>query len=92
MSLSQKGPEQMCQLVEGRIFEEICWCTFQDVEGFFTKYFAGKDWSVRADAICQRVLELSSAGEWAKFPDPAVQNAVFDWWLWFQDNFLQKPS
>ncbi|QVM09165.1 hypothetical protein D8B26_003829 [Coccidioides posadasii str. Silveira] len=88
MSLSQKGPVQMCQLVEERIFEEICWCTLQDMEGFFTKYFAGKDWSVRADAICQRVLELSSAGEWAKFPDPAVQNAVFDWWLWFQDNFL----
>ncbi|EFW21145.1 conserved hypothetical protein [Coccidioides posadasii str. Silveira] len=55
---------------------------------FFTKYFEGKDWSVRADAICQCVLESGSNSEWARFSDPPVQNAVLDWWLWFQDNFL----
>ncbi|KMP02682.1 hypothetical protein CIRG_02374 [Coccidioides immitis RMSCC 2394] len=89
-SSSQKGTEQTRQLVEGRIFEEICGCTFQDVEGFFTKYFEGKDWSVRADAIRQRVLEPGSNSEWARFPDPPVQNAVLDWWLRFQDNFLSN--
>ncbi|KMU80894.1 hypothetical protein CISG_08790 [Coccidioides immitis RMSCC 3703] len=89
-SSSQKGTEQTRQLVEGRIFEEICGCTFQDVEGFFTKYFEGKDWSMRADAIHQHVLEPGSNSEWARFPDPPVQNAVLDWWLQFQDNFLSN--
>ncbi|EFW14915.1 conserved hypothetical protein [Coccidioides posadasii str. Silveira] len=83
-SSSQKGSEQTRRLVEGRIFEEIRGCTFRDVGGFFAKYFEGKDWSARVDAICQRILE----SEWAKFPDPPVQNAVLDWWLRFQNNFL----
>ncbi|EAS34035.2 uncharacterized protein CIMG_05059 [Coccidioides immitis RS] len=83
-SSSQKGSEQTRRLVEGRIFEEIRGCTFRDVGGFFAKYFEGKDWSARVDAICQRILE----SEWAKFPDPPVQDAVLDWWLRFQNNFL----
>ncbi|KMW69472.1 hypothetical protein BDDG_13615 [Blastomyces dermatitidis ATCC 18188] len=65
-SSSQKGSKQTLELVNPRIFEEIHDCKFQDVEGFFNKYFEGKDWSSKADAICQHVLASDSDdGNWA---------------------------
>ncbi|ODH12590.1 hypothetical protein ACO22_08113, partial [Paracoccidioides brasiliensis] len=75
-SSSQKDSEQTRELVNMRIFEEICDCTFQNVEGFFNKYFKGKDWSDKADAICQHVLAPDSDGNWAQFPDPPMQSDV----------------
>ncbi|EQL31229.1 hypothetical protein RJZ57_005067 [Blastomyces gilchristii] len=76
-SSSQKGSKQTLELVNPRIFEEIHDCKFQDVEGFFNKYFEGKDWSSKADAICQHVLASDSDdGNWAQFPDPPTQADV----------------
>lgn len=46
-SASQQGGEQTQKLVEGRVFEEIRGCTYQNVEGFFSKYFEGKPWTER---------------------------------------------
>ncbi|EEH18170.2 hypothetical protein PABG_00733 [Paracoccidioides brasiliensis Pb03] len=59
-SSSQKGSEQTCELVDSRIFDEIHDCTFQDIEGFFDKYFEKKNWSSKADAICQHILAPDS--------------------------------
>ncbi|EDN08448.1 predicted protein [Histoplasma mississippiense (nom. inval.)] len=89
-SSSQKGSEQTRDLVNPRIFEEIRGCTFRDVEGFFDKYFEGKDWSGKADAICRRVLGPDSEGNWALFPDPPTQNDVLDWWLRLQEDILSQ--
>ena len=41
-SASQQGGEQTREVVERRVFEEIRFCTYRDVEGFFKKYFEGK--------------------------------------------------
>jgi hypothetical protein len=35
-------------VVEGKVFEEIRFCTYRDVERFFEKYFEGEDWTRRA--------------------------------------------
>ncbi|EDN08106.1 predicted protein [Histoplasma mississippiense (nom. inval.)] len=87
-SSSQKGSEQTRELVNPRIFEEICGCTFRDVEGFFDKYFEEKDWSDKADTICRRVLDPDSDGNWAQFPDPPTQDDVLAWWFRFQEDLL----
>ncbi|KAL2371887.1 hypothetical protein RJ035_001594 [Blastomyces gilchristii] len=87
-SSSQKGSEQTRELVNLRIFEEIRGCTFRGIEGFFDKYFEGKDWSSKADAICQRVLAPDSDGNWAQFPDPPTQNNVLTWWFRLQEDLL----
>ncbi|KMW68999.1 hypothetical protein BDDG_13193 [Blastomyces dermatitidis ATCC 18188] len=89
-SSSQKGSEQTCELVNPRIFEEICGCTFRDVEGFFDKYFEKKDWSDKVDIICQRVLDPDSDGNWAQFPDPSTQDAVLAWWFHLQADLLSE--
>ncbi|KAG5289062.1 serine/threonine protein kinase Sgk2 [Histoplasma ohiense] len=89
-SSSQKDSEQARELVDRRVFEEICSCTFLGVEGFFDKYFEGKDWSSKADAICQRVLASDSDGNWARFPDPPTQSDVLMWWFRFQEDLLSE--
>ncbi|PGH01767.1 hypothetical protein AJ79_07815 [Helicocarpus griseus UAMH5409] len=89
-SSSQKGSEQTRELVNPRIFEEICGCTFRDVDGFFDKYFEGKDWSDKADAICQHVLASDSDGNWAQFPDPPTQDNVLAWWFCLQEDLLSE--
>ncbi|EDN11291.1 predicted protein [Histoplasma mississippiense (nom. inval.)] len=89
-SSSQKGSEQTLELVNPRIFEEIRGCTFRDVKGFFEKYFEEKNWSSKADAICQRVLAPDSDGNWAQFPDPPTQDNVLAWWLRLQEDLLSE--
>ncbi|EQL32563.1 hypothetical protein BDFG_05299 [Blastomyces dermatitidis ATCC 26199] len=89
-SSSQKGSEQTRELVNPRIFEEISGCTFRGVEGFFVKYFEGKDWSNKVDAICQRVLGPDSDGNWAQFPNPPTQNDVLAWWFHLQEDLLSE--
>ncbi|EQL28197.1 hypothetical protein BDFG_09031 [Blastomyces dermatitidis ATCC 26199] len=89
-SSSQKGSEQTCELMNPRIFEEICGCTFRDVEGFFDKYFEKKDWSDKVDIICQRVLDPDSDDNWAQFPDPPTQDAVLAWWFHLQADLLSE--
>ena len=89
-SASQQGGEQTQKLVEARIFEEIRECTYQDVEGFFLKYFEGKLWTERTKEIYQAVQDRRIDGRWTDFPDPPVQNAVCEWWFHFQDEFLSN--
>ncbi|EDN09008.1 predicted protein [Histoplasma mississippiense (nom. inval.)] len=89
-SSSQKGSEQTHELVNLRIFEEICGCTFRDVKGFFNKYFEEKDWSGKADAICRRVLAPGSDRNWAQFPDPPTQDNVLAWWFRLQEDLLSE--
>ena len=87
-SASQQGSEQTQRLVEARIFEEIKDCTYQNVEGFFSKYFEQKSWSERAQAVYQAVCNRHAHGLWTGFPQPPVQDAVCRWWLRFQEEFL----
>ncbi|ODH48992.1 hypothetical protein GX48_04925 [Paracoccidioides brasiliensis] len=89
-SSSQKGSEQTRELVNLRIFEEIHDCTFQDVEGFFDKYFEEKDWSSNTDAICQHILAPDSDGNWAHFPNPPTQDDVLAWWFHLQEDLLSE--
>ncbi|KGQ00833.1 hypothetical protein PAAG_12498 [Paracoccidioides lutzii Pb01] len=61
-----------------------------DVKGFFNKYFEGKVWSDKADAICQRMLTPDSDENWAQFPDPPMQSDVLAWWLHLQGDLLSE--
>ena len=89
-SASQQGGEQTQKLVEGRIFEEIRGCIYQNVEGFFSKYFEGKPWTERTKEIYQAVQERHVDGRWTDFPQTPVQNDVCKWWFDFQDEFLSS--
>ncbi|KAL8938554.1 MAG: hypothetical protein Q9216_003822 [Gyalolechia sp. 2 TL-2023] len=80
-SASQQASEQTRRLVENRIFDEIKDCTFKDVEGFIPKYFEGKPWSNNSYRFYQSIKDQHVAGRWAAFPEPPVQDDVFQWWF-----------
>ena len=87
-SASQQASEQTRREVEKRVFEEIMGCTFRNVEGFFPKYFEGKDWTERTKEIYRAVQHRHVNGRWTDFPHPPVQNALLEWWFAFQKEFL----
>lgn len=87
-SSSQRGSEQTRRLVEERLFEEIEDCTHRNVEGFFKKYFEGKDWNTQADNAARRALGSGDDSRWPSFPDPPAEKDALDWWFGFQDEFL----
>ncbi|KAL9124715.1 MAG: hypothetical protein Q9217_005981 [Psora testacea] len=87
-SASQQGSEQTRRAVEERIFEEIKGCTFRNVEGFFSKYFEGKDWTEQTKEIYRAVQHRHVDGRWTDFPHPPVQNALLKWWFDYQKEFL----
>ena len=89
-SSSQQGSEQTRNLIEARIFEEIQGCTYQNIEGFFSKYFEGRSWTKRTKEIYQAVQERHVNGRWTDFPQTPVQNEVCKWWFDFQDEFLSS--
>jgi hypothetical protein len=73
-SASQQGAEQTRRLVETRIFEEIQGCTYRDVQGFFEKYFEGKNWTDRAQGVYKSVENQYVNREWAGLQDSPDQD------------------
>ena len=68
-------------MVERKIFEEIRFCTYRDVEGFFEKYFKGKDWTRRALDVYEAMKDRHVDGIWTDLPNPPMQAKVLDWWF-----------
>ena len=91
-SASQQGDEQTKELLNGPIFHEIKRCTYRNVGGFFSKYFEGKQWSERSKEIYNATKDRHVDGRWTDFPDPPVQNAVWEWLFHFQDEFLSDAQ
>lgn len=87
-SASQQGSEQTQKLVEARIFEEIRGCTYQNVDGFFSKYFEGKPWTERTKKIYPVVQDRHVDGRWIDFSQTSIQNAACKLFFGFQDEFL----
>ena len=87
-SVSQQGSEQTASIVEKRVFEEIRSCTYRDVEGFFEKYFEGKDWTSRTLQIHQAMQNQHVNGRWTAISNSPDQHEVLRWWFKFQNRFL----
>ena len=87
-SASQQGSEQTKDLLEEPLFHEIKNCTYRGVDRFFSKYFEGKEWSERGKEIYNAMRSRHIDGRWSDFPDPPLQDNVYEWLFRFQDEFL----
>jgi Fungal protein kinase len=65
-------------------------CTYQNVEGFFPKYFEARKWSKRSKEIYQVLKHRHVDGRWIDFPDPPDERAVWKWLSGIQDEYLTK--
>ncbi|KAL7928030.1 serine/threonine-protein kinase Sgk2 [Trichoderma chlorosporum] len=75
-SASQQGSEQTRQLIEERVFEEICHCTHRAVGGFHEKYFQGRKWNRRANQIWQRAKKHYGDHRWTQLPDKSTEDEL----------------
>ena len=91
-SASQQGDEQTKDLLEGVLFHEIKNCTYQGVNGFFSKYFEGKEWSERGKEIYNAVKDRYVNGRWSDFPSSPEETAVWQWLHRFQEEFLSEAQ
>jgi len=67
------------QVVEQKVFEEIKNCTYRDAEGFFEKYFDGKDWTRRALDVYKLMKDRHVDDVLTGPPDPPLQAEVLEW-------------
>ncbi|KLJ13696.1 hypothetical protein EMPG_11377 [Blastomyces silverae] len=91
-NISQTTPPASVPPFFDNSMSEIHDCTFQDIKSFFDKYFERKDWSSKADAICQHILAPGSDSNSAQFSDPSTQDNVLAWWFHLQDLLTESRS
>jgi Fungal protein kinase len=89
-SASMQGEEQTKRLLETSLFDEIRNCTYQNVGGFFPKYFERREWSEQSKEIYQALKHRHVDGRWMDFPDPPDEKAVWKWLSDIQDEYLTK--
>ncbi|KAI9852509.1 MAG: hypothetical protein M1824_001884 [Vezdaea acicularis] len=82
-SLEQKRSE-----INQQITEELRNCTYNDVKGFFDRYFQGKAWTDAANEKYERSKEWCEKDRWMEFPVSATKSKLLDWLQTFQDKFL----
>ena len=87
-SSSFQGSEQTRKIIESAMFYEIKRCTYRNVDGYFEKYFEGRQWSGKSKEIYNAVKKQYKGGRWIDFPDPPDEDAVWNWLSRFQDKCL----
>lgn len=91
-SASQQGSEQTRGKIEPRVFEEIRYCTYRAVEGFHEKYFEGRPWSRRAKRVYKASQQYYDNEKEKWKIEGATEEAICDWWLRFQSEYLDKEK
>ncbi|KAH9205216.1 hypothetical protein DL95DRAFT_528943 [Leptodontidium sp. 2 PMI_412] len=89
-SASQRGIEQTHEEVDQRILEELTGRVYYDVGGFYERYFEGKTWMNKAKHIYEKSRVQYTEGRWSGWPEPSLQNPVFEWITKFQDTLFSE--
>lgn len=89
-SSSYQGSEQTHKEIDPRILQEIDGCVYQNIKGFYKKYFEEKSWSATVEKIVRAADPQIMDGRWTEYPNPPSQKAFLDWFWTFQDRFLQE--
>ncbi|TAQ84872.1 hypothetical protein B7494_g6812 [Chlorociboria aeruginascens] len=84
----QRGIEEKRLQVDQRIRGELDGRVYDDVPGFFERYFEGKAWTNQAGEIYKASISQYTDGRWNNWPEPPVENAFFTWFMHFQDEVL----
>ncbi|KAF8846692.1 hypothetical protein BDZ45DRAFT_719281 [Acephala macrosclerotiorum] len=87
-SASQRGIEQTHDEVDQRVCEELIGRVFDNVGGFFERYFERKTWSNKAGDIYEESRAQYTDGRWSGWPEPSLQGPFFEWFMTFQDTVL----
>ncbi|KAF8847942.1 hypothetical protein BDZ45DRAFT_606657, partial [Acephala macrosclerotiorum] len=81
----RRGIEQTHDEVDQRICEELTGRVFDNVGGFFERYFERKTWSNKARDIYEESRAQYTEGRRSGWPEPSLQGPFFEWFMTFQD-------
>ncbi|THV43834.1 hypothetical protein BGAL_0875g00010 [Botrytis galanthina] len=87
-SASLTGVDQIHETVDQRILEELTGRVYNNVEGFYERYFKGKSWTKDTRDIYKKSRAQYAESRWSGWPEPSLQDPFFEWFMKFQDTFL----
>lgn len=87
-SATPSPSDESRKAIETLLRDEVGAYTFQQVEGFYAKYFEGKHWDDYAKEIWEAARHWHNGGRWMDITHPPTQTKVEMWCLRFQDCFL----
>ncbi|CZR65577.1 uncharacterized protein PAC_15477 [Phialocephala subalpina] len=87
-SASQQGIEQTHDEVDQRIREELTGRVFDNVGGFFERYFKEKAWMDKARQIYEQLRGQYAGGRWRGWPESSLQCPIFESFMKLQDTVL----
>ncbi|KAG9230390.1 hypothetical protein BJ875DRAFT_487995 [Amylocarpus encephaloides] len=87
-SASQRGIEQTHDEVDQRIVEELIGLVYDNVGGFYERYFDEREWSNNARDIYEESRAQYTGGRWSGWPEPSIQGPFFEWFMKFQGTVL----
>jgi hypothetical protein len=67
---------------------ELSGCTFENVDGFWAKYFKEKEWSDRVSDIYKELCQKHKGDALLGFPDVHSEEEVWEWLSSFQELYL----
>lgn len=86
-SALQQGVKQTKKLIDARVFEKIQGCIYQDVQGFYKKYFERKSWTDHAQGIYKSIKNQHVGSIWTELLQ-SIQDNMYNWLFQLQDDHL----
>lgn len=69
---------------------ELSGSTFEDVTGFFSKYFEARAWTKKSEDIYSRLQNRNDGNPLSEFPQIHSEDQIWDWWDMFQQQHLDE--
>ncbi|RMD39557.1 hypothetical protein DV735_g5570, partial [Chaetothyriales sp. CBS 134920] len=74
--------------VEERVFREIEYCTFRNVEGFSDKYFKTGTWRKDQKQMHEMLMKEHNGKKWTGFPTSPDEQSVWNWLCLLEERAL----
>jgi hypothetical protein len=89
-SASYQTLEQSWSDLQTPLRIELSGCTFENVDGFWAKYFEEKEWSDEVNKINTKLLDKHKGDTLHGFPDVHSEEEIWNWLSSFQDLYLSS--
>ena len=70
------------------LLTELNGCTFENVTGFFSKYFEERAWTNQSEEIYELLKDRNAGEPLQDFPKIRSEDQIWDWWDTFQQQHL----
>ncbi|KAF2787663.1 hypothetical protein K505DRAFT_329523 [Melanomma pulvis-pyrius CBS 109.77] len=91
-SASHQGSDQSRADLKDPLRRELNDWTYENVSGFWEKYFEGKDWAERCTNIFQDLSKRHNGNALQEYPAKHSEDKIWEWLDGFQTEFLEPQK